>query len=61
MEKDELSRYIDRVYGYSVRHTYSREEADDLSQEILYTVMKQLATLRGKHALNPGFGASRPM
>ena len=37
MDKMILADYVDRVYGWSVRHTFSCDEADELSQEILLT------------------------
>lgn len=48
-----LNDYIDRVYGYSIRHTFSREEADELSQEILCTALRQLPTLRDDKRFEP--------
>ncbi len=45
MTPEHLNPYIDRIYGYAVKRTYSEEEAADLTQEILYTVLKQLPTL----------------
>ena len=39
MDANIIEGYVEKVYGYAVNHTYSREEADDLSQEILFTVM----------------------
>ena len=29
-----LEKYTDSVYGYALRRTYTRDEADELSQEI---------------------------
>ena len=46
IENDILRNYIDRIYGFCIRQTYNREEADELSQEILYTALKQLPTLQ---------------
>ena len=45
---DILTAYIERIYGYSIRNTFSRDEADELSQEILFTVIKQYPTLSDK-------------
>ena len=39
MTKDDLTACYDRLYGYAVRHTFTEEEAADLTQEILYTVL----------------------
>ncbi len=46
MKPDIIEDYIEKVYGYAVNHTYSRDEADELSQEILLTVIRQLPKLR---------------
>lgn len=33
MNADIIESYIEKVYGYAINHTFSREEADELSQE----------------------------
>ncbi len=48
-----LENYIDRVYGYAVKNTYSREEADELSQEILLTVMRSMPNLKDNNKFEP--------
>ena len=48
-----VEAYAERVYGYAIKHTYSREEADDLSQEILFTVIKELPNLRDESRFEP--------
>ncbi|MBE6658751.1 MAG: sigma-70 family RNA polymerase sigma factor [Ruminococcaceae bacterium] len=50
MTPEHLTAYYDRLYGYAVRHTFTEEEAADLTQEILYTVLKQLPTLKNEDA-----------
>ncbi len=50
MTPEHLNPYIDRIYGYAVKRTYSGEEAADLTQDILYTVLKQLPTLKNEAA-----------
>lgn len=50
---DKVTEYIDRIYGYSIRNTFSREEADELSQEILFTVIKQFPMLTNKDKFEP--------
>lgn len=50
---DILTAYIERIYGYSIKHTFSRDEADELSQEILFTVIKQFPTLSDKEKFEP--------
>ena len=46
MDKMILADYVDRVYDWSVRHTFSCDEADELSQEILLTALRKLPRLR---------------
>ena len=48
-----LSDYIERIYGYSIKNTFSRDEADELSQEILLTVIRQFPTLSDKDRFEP--------
>ena len=53
MNSDILEQYVERVYGYAMNHTYSREEADELSQEILYTAVRELPKLKEKQKFEP--------
>lgn len=46
MNADIIESYIEKVYGYAVNHTFSREEADELSQEILFTAVRELPRLK---------------
>lgn len=47
-----LEAYIDRIYGYAINRTFSRDEADELSQEILFTAVKELPKLRDESKLD---------
>ena len=55
MKPDDIVRYADRIYGYAVKRTFSRDEADELSQEI-YEIENatdsQRATLRRRVEAN---------
>ena len=53
MSPDILEQYIERVYGYAINHTYSEEEAEELSQEILYTAVRELPKLRDEQKFEP--------
>ena len=53
MRSDILEKYIHKVYGYAINHTHSREEADELSQEILFTVVRELPKLREEDRFEP--------
>ncbi len=46
MDFDVIEKYADRVYAYAVKRTFTSEEAEDLSQEILCTVLCKLPELR---------------
>ncbi len=48
-----IENYAEQIYGYAVNHTYSREEADDLSQEILFTLVRRLPKLRDESRFEP--------
>jgi len=48
-----IAEYVNKVYAYVVKRTYSREEADELSQEILFTVVKELPKLRDESRFEP--------
>lgn len=48
-----LESYVERVYGYAVRRTFSREEADELAQEILFTAVRELPRLRDESKFEP--------
>lgn len=52
-EADRIKDYADRIYGFAVRHTYSREEADELSQEILLTAVRELPKLKDESRFEP--------
>lgn len=53
VKPDVIEGYIEKVYGYSIRHTYSRDEADELSQEILFTAIRELPELRDDSRFEP--------
>jgi len=53
MDVNVIEQYAEKVYGYAIHHTYSRDEADDLSQEILFTAVRELPKLRDESKLEP--------
>ena len=53
MTPDKIEDYIEKMYGYAVHHTYSSDEADELSQEILYTAIRELPKLRDDSRFEP--------
>ncbi|MDE7282990.1 MAG: RNA polymerase sigma factor [Lachnospiraceae bacterium] len=48
-----IESYIDKVYAYAVKRTFTEEEAADLSQEILFTAVKGLPSLREESSFEP--------
>lgn len=53
MHSISLTPYVERVYGYAVKRTCSREEAEELAQEILLTVLEELPGLRDETRFEP--------
>ena len=53
MNAEKFCDYVDRVYAYAVKRTFSEEEAADLSQEILYTAVRSLPKLRDESRFEP--------
>ncbi len=53
MMQKAIESYIEKVYGYAVNRTYCREEADELAQEILFTVFRELPKLRDESKFEP--------
>ena len=60
MDVNILEKYIERIYGYALNNTYTTDEAQDLSQEILLTAVKELQYLRDENKFEPWlFGIAR--
>jgi len=53
MDLSIIEKYVDKVYGYAINRTYSREEADELSQEILFTAVRELPKIRDESKFEP--------
>ncbi len=53
MDVSIIEKYIEMVYGYAVNNTFSREEADELSQEILFTVVREFSKLQNIDSFEP--------
>lgn len=53
MESTILTGYIDRIYKFALSRTFSEDEADELSQEILLTAVTALPKLRDESRLEP--------
>lgn len=53
MDAAQIERYMERIYGYAVRHTFSSHEADELAQEILFTAVRELPKLQNPERFEP--------
>ncbi len=53
MENTILTKYIDKIYKYALSSTFSEGEAEELSQEILLTVLVALPKLREERKFEP--------
>ena len=48
-----VEHYVDRIYAYAVKRSFNEDEAADLSQEILLTVLRELSKLRQTDRFEP--------
>lgn len=53
MKADRLTDYAEPIYRYATHRTFTVDEAEDLSQEILETVLRQLPRLKDENAFEP--------
>lgn len=53
MDAEHLTAYVERIYGFAVKRTFSRDEADDLTQEILLAALRSLGTLKAEDRFEP--------
>ncbi len=51
--KFNLEPYLERIYGYATRRTYSRDEADELAQEIVLAALRSADQLRDPDRFEP--------
>lgn len=48
-----VESYVDRIYAYAFKRSFTDDEAEDLSQEILLTVLRELPKLRQPDRFEP--------
>ncbi len=48
MDARVLEKYIDKIYSFAISKTFTPDEADDLTQEILYQAVASLPKLTDK-------------
>jgi len=54
-----VERYADRVYRLAMRITGSREDAQEVVQDALWTVGRKINTFKGEWRSGPGSTASQ--
>lgn len=53
MNNGMIENYVEQIYSFALAKTFTREEADDLSQEILYTALREMHKLRDESRFEP--------
>ena len=53
MDMSIIENYIEKVYGYAVNNTFTRAESDELSQEILFTAVREFSKLQNVCSFEP--------
>ena len=46
MDYERISKMLDKTFAWSVAHTFSREEAEELTQEIMFQALKSIGELK---------------
>ena len=55
MDNERIAGMIDKVFAWSVARTFSREEAEELTQEVMYQALKSVNGLRDESRFEPWF------
>ena len=55
MDYERISEMLDKTYAWSITRTFSREEAEELTQEILFQALKSIGNLRDDKKFEPWF------
>ena len=53
MKTDVISKYVEKVFAYALKRTFNYDEAEELSQEILVTAVKELPRLKNEDSFEP--------
>ncbi len=53
MKNDIISEYTGKVFAYALKRTFNYDEAEELSQEILVTAVKELPKLKNQNSFEP--------
>ena len=55
MDYTRITKMIDKTFGWAIPRTFSREEAEELTQEIMLQALKSASTLRNADKFEPWF------
>ncbi|MCG8483835.1 MAG: hypothetical protein MJA31_11040 [Clostridia bacterium] len=55
MDYERISEMLDKTFAWSIPRTFSREEAEELTQEILFQALKSIGDLRDHKKFEPWF------
>jgi RNA polymerase sigma-70 factor (ECF subfamily) len=55
VDYERITEMLDKTFAWSVARTFSREEAEELTQEILFQALKSINELRDKNKFEPWF------
>ncbi len=55
VDYERISNMLDKTFAWSVSRTFSREEAEELTQEILFQALKSINDLRDDNKFEPWF------
>ncbi len=53
MKPEIIAEYIDKIYAFAVKKTFSEQEAEELSQEILLTALTAFPNLKDENRFEP--------
>lgn len=55
MDYEHISKMLDKTFAWSVSRTFSREEAEELTQEVIFQALKSIKDLRDDNKFEPWF------
>ena len=55
MDYERITKMLDKTFAWSVARTFSREEAEELTQEIMFQALKSISELRDDNKFEPWF------
>jgi len=55
VDYERITKMLDKTFAWSVARTFSREEAEELTQEIMFQALKSISELRDDNKFEPWF------